>query len=295
MMLPPLISYVTFNRLGLTIRNMTAILNTNDDFEMHIIDNNSTDNTWKYIRSLNDSRIKTKTRIAVNTGLINALNINIARRRPDQYFITLDNDVYIQSKNWISDFMKVFNEFPEVGLLGVWNDETTPSTISKSRNGASYLELISSLSNANNYVPGSCMFIRPELMDRLGYFCEENCFGDMEVCYRVNNFTPFKCGLLTNVNITTPQAITCDECLYKSQCTLNKYSDSCFTKYQNLDKNDEFKNKFKWKFDETINDLKSGARPVYCASSNDPSSMTDHIYNLEWSLENMKYFTQNAN
>jgi hypothetical protein len=292
---PPLISYVTFNRLGLTIKNISSILNSNDDFEMHIIDNNSSDDTWKYIQSIEDSRIKSKTRIGINTGLINALNINLTKRKPDQYFITLDNDVYIETTNWITNFMKVFNEFPEVGLLGVQNYQIKSTFISKSRNEVSYLELTSSLSNVDNYVPGSCMFIRPELLDKLGYFCEENSFGDMEICYRVNNYTSFKCGFVTNVKMTKPQIITCDECLYKNSCKLDKNIDSCFIKHSNLYKNDEFRNKFKWKFDETIIDMKSGARSVYCASSNDPNSLTDHIFNSDWALENLNYYIENAN
>jgi len=293
-MIPPLISYVTFNRLGLTIKNMTAILNSNDDFEMHIIDNHSTDDTWKYIQSLKDSRIKSKARIAVNTGLINALNINLARRRTDQYFITLDNDVYIQSKNWISEFMKVFDEFPEVGLLGVQDDKTMPTTVAQKRNGVSYLELINS-SDINDYVHDSCMIIRPELMEKLGYFSEENYFGDMEICYRVKNYTSFKCGIVPNVNVEIPQTIKCDECLYKEHCKLDQYSDSCFTKYSKLNIKSEFINKNKWKFEETIKDMESGARPIYCASYNDLSSLTDHIFNTDWALENLQYYIENAN
>jgi GT2 family glycosyltransferase len=66
---PPFISYSTFHRLGLTARNLNALLNnTTDDFELHIVDNNSQDGTWDYIKSLTDSRIKSKTRFEVNYG-----------------------------------------------------------------------------------------------------------------------------------------------------------------------------------------------------------------------------------
>lgn len=294
-MIPPLISFVTFNRLGLTVKNMSSLLNTTDDFEMHIIDNNSSDDTWKYIQSLTDSRIKSRIHVEINAGLIYALNINLARRRPGQYFITLDNDVYIQSKNWITRFMRVFNEFPDVGLLGVRNMKTMPPVIKKSKNEISYLELNSIYPDVQNYIPGSCMFIRSELMDELGYFCEENCFGDMEITYRVNNHTSFKSGFVMNVNITILDTISCEECLYKDQCKLDKYINSCFTKYLKLYKNDDFREKFKWKFDETIIDMRSGARPVYCASANDPSSLTDHIFNLDWAIDNFDYYIKNAN
>ena len=59
-MVPPFISYITFNRLGLTVGNLSAILSGAEDFEMYIIDCNSKDDTWDYIMSLEDSRIKAK-------------------------------------------------------------------------------------------------------------------------------------------------------------------------------------------------------------------------------------------
>lgn len=299
-MVPPLLSYVTFNRLGLTVKNLSSILDTTDDFEMHIIDNNSTDNTWKYIQSLNDSRIKSRTHIDINSGQIYALNLNLLKRRPEQYFITLDNDVYIETTDWITRFMKVFETFPEVGLLGVQKGqpypEQLPPVVPKVKDGIFYLELDNTYPNVEkNYIPGCCMCLRPELIKKTGYWCEENCFGDIELSNRVNNYTPFKAGFVTNISIKMPQAIECSSCQYKDQCTLNKYSETCFTNYQRLYKNEEFKKVFKWKFDETLKDLESGARPVYCASANDGDSMSNHLFNMDWALENFKFFIKNAN
>ena len=118
-MTPPLISYSTFHRMGLTVRNLNSLLRTTDDFELHIVDNNSQDNTWDYIQSLSDSRIKSRTRFPINFGPIYPINLNLAKRRPDQYFIVLESDVYLYATDWISRFMRVFETFPEVGLLGV--------------------------------------------------------------------------------------------------------------------------------------------------------------------------------
>lgn len=299
-MVPPLISYVTFNRLGLTVKNLSSILDTTDDFEMHIVDNNSTDDTWKYIQSLKDSRIKSRTQIGVNSGQIYAINLNLTKRKPDQYFITVDNDVYIETKDWITRFMKVFETFPEVGLLGVQIDpahpEQLPPVIPKIQNGIFYLELDNTYPDImRNYVPGYCMCLRPELIEQIGYWCEENCFGDIELSNRINNYTKFKTGFVTNVSIKMPQSIDCNECQYRNYCTLDKCRETCFTKYQNLYKVDDFKKKFKWKFDETLKDMKSGARPVYCASALDGASTSEHIFNMDWALENFKFYVENAN
>lgn len=299
-MLPPLISYVTFNRLGLTIKNLSSILNSTDDFEMHIIDNNSTDNTWKYIESLKDERIKSRTHIAVNLGQIYSLNLNLSKRKPDQYFITVDNDVYIETKDFISCFMKVFEAFPQLGLLGVQRgqpyEDKLPPTIKRVKGSVSYLQLENTYTNTEqSYIPGCCMCLRPELIKETGYWCEENYFGDIELSNRINNYTSFTEGFATNISIKMPQKIECGLCQYYAKCTLDKYRDTCFTNYQKLYKNDDFRKDFRWKFDETLKDLESGARPVYCASANDQSSLSDHVFNMEWALENFNYYAKNAN
>ncbi len=299
-MLPPILSYITFNRLGLTVKNLTAILESSDDFEMHIIDNNSTDGTWKYIESLNDKRIISKARINVNFGQIYAINLNMVKRRPDQYFITIDNDVYIETKDWISRFMKVFETFPEVGLLGVQKGnpytEQLPPVIPKVKDSVFYLELDNTNGKVEeNYIPGCCMCLRPELIKEIGYWCEENCYGEIELSNRVNNYTSFKTGFVPNISIKMPQTIGCSACQYNSQCSFNKITETCFTGYNKLYKNEEFKKAFKWKFDETIIDLKSGARPVYCASANDGTSWLNHIFNSDWAMENFNYYINNAN
>jgi len=299
-MTPPLISYVTFNRLGLTVKNLSSILESLDDFEMHIIDNHSTDGTWDYIQGLTDSRIKSITQIGVNSGQIYAINTNLTKRKPGQYFITVDNDVYIESKDWISRFMKVFETFPEVGLLGIQRGypypEYLPTVLPKFKDGVFYLELADATPGAaENFVPGCCQCLRPELLDEIGFWNEENGFGEAEICYRIHNYTSYKAGFVTNISIKMPQSMECTACQHSDLCSLNKYSETCFTIYQSLYKNDEFIKKFKWKFDETIKDMEHGARPVYCASALDAESLSSHIFNMDWALENFKFYVDNAN
>jgi len=298
-MTPPLLSYVTFNRLGLTVKNIFSILESTDEFEMHIVDNNSTDGTWEFIQSLNDSRILSKCQIPINNGQIYALNLNMLSRRPDQYFITVDNDVFIETKDWISRFMKVFDAFPEVGLLGVQRGypypEYLPPVEPKIKDGIIYLELAdASPLTEQNYVPGCCQCLRPELIDEIGFWCEESCFGERELSLRVNDYTSFKAGFVPSINIKMPQSLECSQCRYKDQCQLNKHSETCFTKYQSKYINDEFFEKFKWKFDEIIRDMESGARDAYCSTALCEVS-EGRILNLEWALQNYRYYIANAN
>lgn len=299
-MVPPLVSYITFNRLGLTVQNLTALFRSTDDFELHIIDNNSSDGTWKYLQSLQDKRIKSKTQSQINTGQIYALNTNLLHRRPDQYFIALDNDVYLETPDWISRFMKVFDSFPEVGLLGVQRGypypQDLPPVIPKSNNGVSYLELIpSSIDSECAFIPGGCQCLSPQLIKEIGHWSEETCFGDIELSFRVTHFTSFKAGFVPDIRIKMPQVMECAVCPYKDQCQLDKYNQTCFSIYQKLYKNPEFKKAFHWKLVETFKDLKSGSRPVYCASALDGTSLEKHIFNLEWALENFQFYIQHAN
>lgn len=299
-MVAPLLSYVTFNRLGLTEKSLSSILNTSDDFEMHIIDNNSTDGTWKYIQSLKDSRIKSRTRLPVNLGQVYALNLNLFKRREEQYFITVDNDVVIETSDWITRFMKVFNAFPELGLLGVqvgapYLENPTPvNPIYK--DGIFYWELNKTRNTPEkSFSPGCCLCLRPELIRKLGYWSEENGFGNLELLFRVNRFTSFKTGIMIDISISMPQTINCTQCGYKDRCKLTKSQKTCFTIYQKLYKNKEFEEQFRWKLEETIKDLLSGTRPVYCSSLFSFNSSDNETFNMDWATENYQFFIDNAN
>ncbi len=296
-MIPPFISYITFNRLGLTIRNLSALLSSTEDFELHIIDSNSGDDTWEYIMSLGDSRIKARERFEVNHGKIYALNLHLLTRRPEQYFFSVDSGVRIETAGWLGKFLKVFKAFPEAGLLGVTADDGyMPKVIPRTAGGISYRELLFDPSDARTcYIPGYCMGLRPELIREIGYFCEENYFGETELSYRVCNHTVFKAGFVPDVNVRLPEPVSCGQCAYFDRCTLDKAADTCFKKYDRYNKNEAFLQENKWRFEETIRDLKSGARPVFCASILDAASTKKHVYNRDWAMANIVYFIRNAN
>lgn len=305
-MVPPFLSYITFNRMGLTARSLKSILDTPEDFEMHIIDSNSKDDTWEYIQSLNDSRIKSKTRLEVNSGPVFALNLNLSKRREDQYFFSVDSDVAIKTKDWITRFMDVFNAFPDVGLLGVQRTAPYfpiyPQVIPRSQNGVTYLELKNGYVDVLlDFVHGCCMGMRPELIKEIGYWSEETCYGDAELSPRVVNYTNFKAGFMSDQNmipqivIDMAQSITCAECITQGQCKLDKVNTTCFNIHSTSYKNAPFVNKFKWKYLEFFKELEEGKRTAYCASIHDPASMATHVYNREWALENMNYYIENSN
>lgn len=305
-MVPPFLSYITFNRMGLTARSLKSILDTPEDFEMHIIDSNSRDDTWEYLQTINDSRIKSKTRLPVNSGPVFALNFNLTKRRPDQYYFTVDSDVVIKTKDWITRFMEVFNEFPKVGLLGVQRTPPYipiyPKVIPRSQNGATYLELKNGYVDVLlDFVHGCCMGLRPELIKEIGYWSEETCYGDAELSPRITNYTDFKAGFMSDqsmmplIDIDMTQEITCAECSVKEHCKLNKDTQTCFNIHLGSYKNAPFAKTFKWKYLEFFKELEEGKRTAYCASIYDSDSMANHAYNQEWAMENMNYYIVNSN
>jgi glycosyltransferase involved in cell wall biosynthesis len=296
----PFISYITFNRLGLTSRNLHALLNTTDDFELHLVDSNSQDGTWDYLQSLNDSRIKSKTRLPLNQGPIYAVNCNLSKRKPDQYFIALDSDVLLLTPDWITRFMQVFDKFPEVGLLGIPRTrpypDYLPPAITREKDGISYLQLRDGKVGASlDFVPGHCQCLRPELIKIIGYWSEENYFGDADISVRINNYTPYKAGFLTNISISMEQSIPCDLCGAKAWCSLDKVNNTCFSTRNAKYKNEAFVEKNYWKYTEFFNELQEGRRTVYCASIHDPVSVLTHVYNAGWAQDNFNFYITNAN
>jgi hypothetical protein len=297
---PPLISYSTFYRLGLTVRNLSALLRTTDDFELHIIDSNSQDGTPDYLRSLTDSRIRSITALPVNRGPIYPINLNLTRRKPDQYFIVLESDVCLLAPDWITRLMRVFQTFPEVGLLGVPRQSALqvyePEVIPVMKDGVGYLQLArSEVGTINNFIPGHCQCLRPELFGHIGYWCEENGYGDAELSVRVHNYTPYRAGLTTDIPIDMSQSISCDTCGGKPWCGADRQSETCFTLLHGKHKNLPFAEANRWKYLQYFSELEAGVRTAYCASIHDPASYASHFYHMDWALENFGFYEKNAN
>ncbi len=297
---PPFISYATFNRLGITMKNLSNLLDSDEDFEMHIIDCNSKDDTWDYLKSLQDKRIKSRTRFKVNLGPIYVLNYNLTRRKPNQYFFTIDSDVYIKTKNWISKYMEIFEAFPEVGLLGVMRDNPyprfMPPIIPLVKGDLSYLQLKNAqVGEIMDFIPGCLQGLSPELINQIGYWCEENGYGDAELSPRLTHYTSFKAGFLTTVEIDMKQYIGCNECLGQSFCNLNKSVKTCYTLSRKSNMNESFAKKYKWKYLECFKELAEGKRTAYCASVFDQESRKNAVYHEDWALENFQHYLRKSN
>lgn len=290
---PPLVSFVAWNRMGLSVRNLNALLKTDCDFELYITDSGSGDCTWEYIRDLRDSRIKSKIRLPANLGPIYAVNHNLSKREPGQYFIAMDSDVNIHTPDWTSKFTEAFDAHPEAGLLGAASREYYERYrlpfIKHEKGNTCYFEI------TRGFVEGCFQCFRPELLELLGYWCEECCFGDVEICHRICNYTGYKAGYLPAIEIDQLQQVSCGGCEGRKWCGLCDKGSNCFTLRNEKYRNPQFRQLYGWKHQKCIDDMKNKARDVYRASVHDAGSLMRAGYNRRFAEENFKYYEKYAN
>ncbi|MCT4545235.1 MAG: glycosyltransferase [Vallitalea sp.] len=291
----PLVCFTTWNRAGLTARNLTALLQTTDDFELYIIDNNSQDDTWEFINQLSDNRIKCKKRFDVNRGIIYALNYVLSKRKKEQFFLYVENDVCILSKDWISRYLKIMNNFKDVGILGY----VSPHVINAySLKNYQMPKLISNKDTSYyqyHIVMGCLWCMRPELIQYVGYWNEETYRGEIDMCMRINKYTSYKIGFDPTILIKHEKKINCEDCILKNNCSLLDKSTTCFKLYKKKYMHNKFSKLMAYKISKYIEEIESKKRTVYCASIHDNDSLKDHYYNKEWAMENFQFFIDNAN
>lgn len=295
--MPPLVSYVAWNRIGLTARNLTVLLDTADDFELHIIDSGSKDCTWEFITDLKDDRIKSRVRFEKNKGPIYASNYSLSKRKAGQYFFVVDSDVYIYTKDWVTQFLKVFEKFPEVGLLGIAKSAPyhpyLPPVIPRIKDGASYLQLKNaSLDDPLDFVPGHLQCLRPEVIEQIGYWDEEGHYGDAEISPRIVGFTPYTVGYITTVETDQAQDIRCGDCLAKKWCALDLEKETCFSIRDRYYRNPLFAAKYLWRHMKVFEEMHEGKRTAYSASIHDEASMQKCLYYRDWAEENFNFYDE---
>lgn len=292
-MMSPMVCFITWNRLGLTERNLSALLKTTDDFELYIIDNNSQDDTWAFIETLDDRRIKCKKRFDLNRGVSYAINYALSKRKQGQYFILVENDVYITTNDWVSQFLNVLKFFPNLGMLSA----TRKDIIESWKPSLKYHEEedIAYYPHQNTTVACHCM--RPELLDIIGYWNEETYGFDVDTRTRINNYTRFDIGFIPTFYINQLQNISCNECGYRDRCTVTKMRKSCYGIFKSkyLHRSLELHKMTHRKMSLYFHEILSGKRTIYCASIHDKNSLRNHHYNHEWAQENFNYFIENAN
>lgn len=284
----PIVSFVIFNKSGIAANDLLALLKTSEDFELYIVDNGSTDDTWKFIETLDDPRIKEKKRFDVNRGGIYAINYVLSHRKPNQYYVNIDSDVYVETDKWYEAFMETFEAFPELGMIGA-----TPFPELQGEEHPEYGFHLTEKAGKRVYklpaLIGCFMCIRPEVLNTLGYFCEETCAADKDISKRIHLYTPYEIGAMPDLKMTQ-HFVACTECPMKAVCSY-KVNQECHRIYQlSYHNHTFFKEMIMPKMKQFDQELAEGKRTPYCASIHDKASLEKTYYDYQSAEENFNFF-----
>jgi len=222
---PPLISYLTFNRLGNTAITLPSLLRTYDDFELYLIDNGSRDDTWQFLQDTRDPRIKHKKRFEDNVGGAHGLNYALSFRKQDQDWINFEYDVRLHDKNFVQHFQAYYQAFPEFGgfsaVLYPEQLQLVESLIIKEPPRQLIKE------DKRVYVDsimGFCSYIPYEVMNQLGFYDEVNCLLDIELNQRIINCLHKRTGYALSIHCSqTAPGGECSTCIaYHEPCHSNR-------------------------------------------------------------------------
>jgi len=279
----PVLGFVTWNRMGITIMNLKYLLQSMDDFDLYIVDNGSKDDTAKYLKTLTDPRIKEIKYLDRNYGLIYALNYTISKRKKNQPFMNVDADVSIYTPEFISNCQKVYEKFPEAGIIG-----NTRPTYFKEKN-STYEEIIRDGVRFWKVggILGCLMYFPSETLDKIGYFSEELCLADLEMAFRVNYLGKWLGYCPENlIKYYTPKCVGCH---HKDTCSNPSIDNSrlfCYEDYAKNYRHGEFATQNREKF----LDYRRNMTPekIYTESIHDLSNPSR--YNKEEAFKNFDFY-----
>lgn len=179
---------ITYNRLDLTKRTIENINKTvKSDYNLIIVDNNSTDGTVEYLKELNCTKL-----------ILNNENLGIGRGRnqalwaADQigtdWYCTIDNDVEMPD-GWLTESIGILKINPEFGAIGVnFEGESYPLV---KKGGYEFQD------KPKGNLGTACMVFGKPLHRAIGFFKEYNRYGleDSDFGMRAR-FFGFKLGYI---------------------------------------------------------------------------------------------------
>lgn len=116
-----LIGMLTYNRLSFTKKSLNSLFNnTNEPFDLTILDNGSEDETQVYLLDFlkSDLVVNSKNNVTLilkydNIGVAKGMNTILSLRKPEQYFMKLDNDMVFDEntdKKWLTRILDFFDK-----------------------------------------------------------------------------------------------------------------------------------------------------------------------------------------
>ncbi len=165
------ISIALFNNLALTRQCLELIFqNCGEDFELLLTDNCSTDGTREYIRWL-PAHNKQVILNEQNAGFGRAHNRALKMAR-GEYFIVLNNDLFIDEQNWLTKLAAPFAANPRLAITGLKGNPCMIVTDPEIR-GVCHPTIV-------EYVEASCLMMPTALARTHGLFSDELEFAYFE-------------------------------------------------------------------------------------------------------------------
>jgi GT2 family glycosyltransferase len=155
----------TFNRIGHTRAAIESIRTlTRGPFLLTVVDNASTDGTREYLKAeLAAGRIDTLFLLERNMGVACACNLGLAAHAAP-FFVKFDNDVRALRPDWLERLVTVAGRNAIVGALAYDVYGHGPPT-ARLPDGEPV--------RIAGFCGGSCMVVRRDVLQRLGFFCED--------------------------------------------------------------------------------------------------------------------------
>uniref|UniRef100_A0A7C3SRG9 Glycosyltransferase n=1 Tax=Dictyoglomus turgidum TaxID=513050 RepID=A0A7C3SRG9_9BACT len=198
---------VTFNRLDFTKQTIDSFIKTSPpDFEMIIVDNASTESGFQeYLTELEkDKRIKV-IRNKTNLGWGAAVNIGLKYCHTE--WILLSNNDVIYKEGWFEKCIQAYQDFSEIGVLGLWKHPFAHTTLFEKERGRTKLVV-------RDLMPAVAWFMKKEVIKKVGKFFEAGpcvnpdgtprrggCGEDTDYNLRVSQIGLWNCGLKEDVAV----------------------------------------------------------------------------------------------
>jgi len=165
----PLLSVISYNRRAETCETLRSLGITGalEDADYIVWDNGSVDGTADMLRGMVESGFLEWDRVFLsqeNIGCPKALNaILYSWRKSGQHFIKVDNDVVLETPDWVIKLVAFLEQQPTVALASAWYVEL---------DGSEYGRFKTDHGGWHEVFPvvGHCAIHRGSFLDRAGYF-----------------------------------------------------------------------------------------------------------------------------
>lgn len=183
------------------------------DYRKHriiVIDNNSCQETKETLRYFSEIRpIIEVITIPENVGTARAINKAWKLRVPGQHCIKMDNDVVINSINWVEAMEEAIERDPKIGIVGLKRKDCAERPDSNNEWYKSALYFLAHEPGQSwipfeevQHVMGTCQMYSSKYLDVSGYLYQPGIYGfDDSLSSLRARVAGFKVGFLPHINI----------------------------------------------------------------------------------------------